>query len=544
MISESVVGTDDNNYGTSVTNHADGFYVYNVGTGRWFCGGDDWGAHAAVGFPGIKVTTPKNDHGSGQYNSVVTWLCNGNWGTKCQLNHNGYCDTDGNAWKFWNQNAEQGIYTWSRNGSNTGDNSGNGYGTTNLVGFAPSTYALVNTDRTDASDPYNQWIFVTEAQRDEMAAAAWASASESNPVDLTYKIKMPGFNQRERKEGTNQSSEELDWTCNHANYLYSDGRKVIMGRGDNHADFVCDIYGYSWNDEFSWTQTVTGLTPGKYRVKVQGYNNGGSDANKACLVANGQKVALVERSSEDVLPWTSRLPENTFDNPEYFQVGCYWNSVICTVGSNGELTLGVESPSITGSHVVIFDNFRLEYVGLSGVTVGDANYTTFVAPYNIPSIPDGVEAYACQVQTNHVHLEPVSAIPQGEAVVLKNTGSYTFASTTSSVSLGTTNDLLASDGTAEGDDENIFALANKANGVGFYLVESGVKIPAGKGYLNLSSGAGVKSFYGFDDDEATSIEKTLSDSPLKGENIYNLAGQRLQKMQKGVNIVNGKKILK
>ena len=44
-------------------------------------------------------------------------------------------------------------------------------------------------------------------------------------------------------------------------------------------------------------------------------------------------------------------------------------------------------------------------------------------------------------------------------------------------------------------------------------------------------------------DDATGI-KTLSDSPLKGEEIYNLAGQRLNKMQKGINIVGGKKVLK
>ena len=30
---------------------------------------------------------------------------------------------------------------------------------------------------------------------------------------------------------------------------------------------------------------------------------------------------------------------------------------------------------------------------------------------------------------------------------------------------------------------------------------------------------------------------------VNDKNIYNLAGQRLQKMQKGINIVNGKKIL-
>ncbi|MBP5393967.1 MAG: hypothetical protein J6Y59_09145 [Bacteroidaceae bacterium] len=41
---------------------------------------------------------------------------------------------------------------------------------------------------------------------------------------------------------------------------------------------------------------------------------------------------------------------------------------------------------------------------------------------------------------------------------------------------------------------------------------------------------------------ATGI-KTLSNSPLKGENIYNLSGQRLNKMQKGINIKDGRKTL-
>lgn len=553
MISESVVGTDDNNRGTVVTDHADGFYVYNVGTGRWFCGGDDWGAHAAVGFPGIKITTPEDNYGSGKYNKVKTWLFNGNWNDGGLLGNNGYCDTGGNAWKFWKQDATQGIYTWSNNGNDSGNNDYNGQGTKELVGFTPSTYMRVDVHQAGADNPYNQWIFVTEAQRDEMAADAWANASESNPVDLTYKIKMPGFNQRERKEGTNQSSEELDWICNRANYCYNasdnNSRKIIMGRNDNHADFVCDVYGYTWNefgngdDSFSWTQTVTGLTPGKYRVKVQGYNNGGDTANKACLVANGQKVALVERSSESVLPWTSSLPNNTFDNPEYFQVGCYWNAVTCVVGSDGELTLGVKSPNVTGAHVVIFDNFRLEYIGLAGVEVGPYNYTTFVAPYDIAAMPDGVEAYACQVNASAVHLEPVTAIPAGEAVVLKNTGSYKFSPATSAVELGTTNDLLPSDGSVTGAAGNIYALASKTNGVGFYPVGSSVTVPAGKGYLVITSE--VKPFYGFEDDDATAIADLNANANVNlNESIYNLAGQRMSKAQKGINIVNGKKVLR
>ena len=44
-------------------------------------------------------------------------------------------------------------------------------------------------------------------------------------------------------------------------------------------------------------------------------------------------------------------------------------------------------------------------------------------------------------------------------------------------------------------------------------------------------------------DEVITGVQTLSDSPLKGEDIYNLSGQRLQKMQHGINIVGGKKVM-
>ena len=77
--------------------------------------------------------------------------------------------------------------------------------------------------------------------------------------------------------------------------------------------------------------------------------------------------------------------------------------------------------------------------------------------------------------------------------------------------------------------------------VGFYQATSGT-IKAGKAYLESSSG--VKAFY-FDEDDATGIENLndLKDSKDLNGAIYNLAGQRISKMQKGINIVNGKKVL-
>lgn len=78
----------------------------------------------------------------------------------------------------------------------------------------------------------------------------------------------------------------------------------------------------------------------------------------------------------------------------------------------------------------------------------------------------------------------------------------------------------------------------------FYLVDSDVTLKAFRGYITVDGGsAGVKALDFTFDDDATGISdlkdsKDLNDSKV----IYNLAGQRLSKTQKGINIVNGKKI--
>ena len=57
----------------------------------------------------------------------------------------------------------------------------------------------------------------------------------------------------------------------------------------------------------------------------------------------------------------------------------------------------------------------------------------------------------------------------------------------------------------------------------------------------------VKGFvlnFGEEDDDATAIKTIGNGQQTADDAIYNLAGQRLNKMQKGINIVNGKKILK
>ena len=177
-----------------------------------------------------------------------------------------------------------------------------------------------------------------------------------------------------------------------------------------------------------------------------------------------------------------------------------------------------------------------KFTELEPQSITAAGYATYCATEDVVVL--GAQAYKGSIAGSYVSLTEVSDVPAGSAVVLKGSLYATVAKTASSDMSG--NDLQASTGfTSDGTQ---YCLAEKTK-VGFYRVQAGVTILAGKAYLTVP--VSIKEFYGFDDDDATGIEtvdnrqQTTDNSP-----IYNLAGQRIQKMQKGINIVNGKKILK
>ena len=181
----------------------------------------------------------------------------------------------------------------------------------------------------------------------------------------------------------------------------------------------------------------------------------------------------------------------------------------------------------------------------------EAGYATMVAKYDYDFTGASFEAFAVTESEKEsvVHLEPVTSAKHGEALLLKkeNGVNFTQTATTTAQTAATGNLLKASDGSVTGG-KGIYALAKKVNGVGFYPVDASVTIPEGKAYLEVATntgGGGVKAFYGFEEDDATGIS-LMEDGRSKMEDgaIYNVAGQRISKMQRGINIVNGKKVLK
>ena len=178
------------------------------------------------------------------------------------------------------------------------------------------------------------------------------------------------------------------------------------------------------------------------------------------------------------------------------------------------------------------------------VFVSSTGYATFVAEKDVDFSETGVEAFAVtkSAVAGLVHLTPITEACAGEAVLVKaDEGTYVMsaAATTPAPAEGNLLKPAVADIVADGSQ---YILADGEKGVAFYYAIPGTTIAAGKGYLNID-GAGVKAFL-FDIDDATGIN-SLTPTLSEGEGaIYNLAGQRLQKMQRGINIINNKKILK
>ena len=187
-------------------------------------------------------------------------------------------------------------------------------------------------------------------------------------------------------------------------------------------------------------------------------------------------------------------------------------------------------------------DFGLEAQLGANVKVGDALYATFVAPCDVDFTDAGVSAFAAQPNGKYVHLEPVTTVPAGTAVVVKadEAGSY-YAPKTIGAALDTENALLASETPVTADGSQFMLAKPEGEEVGFYQVIENTVISPKTGYLVIS-GEGVKGFYGFDPDNGTGIKGI--DFADENAPIYNVAGQRLQKMQKGINIVGGQKVLK
>ena len=183
------------------------------------------------------------------------------------------------------------------------------------------------------------------------------------------------------------------------------------------------------------------------------------------------------------------------------------------------------------------------------MSVKAEKWGTFIAPFDV-TIPANINAYtATGVKNNRVTLSAVeTTIPANTPVILYNTSGENISETfygdlheEDSYTVG----LLTGVYTAATilADANHYVLQTQNDIQAFYSVDEAFTATAYKCYLTYNAGGGVKML-SFDFGTATGINSIAnSQQPIANSSIFNLAGQRMSKMQKGVNIVNGKKVL-
>lgn len=173
------------------------------------------------------------------------------------------------------------------------------------------------------------------------------------------------------------------------------------------------------------------------------------------------------------------------------------------------------------------------------VHVSDAKYATYCSENALDFDGTGLTAYIAKMNGSEVSFEEVTSVPAYTGVLLKANAAGDFT-----VNVATTVDDVTGNAfigvTEETSEEaGIFVLMNTTEyGVGFYKAENAFTVGAHTAYLPALPSAS-RNFIAID--EATAI-KTIETAKMSSE-IYNLAGQRVKSAQKGLYIIDGKKVV-
>ena len=171
-----------------------------------------------------------------------------------------------------------------------------------------------------------------------------------------------------------------------------------------------------------------------------------------------------------------------------------------------------------------------------------AGWGTTMLPFAVASLPDGVKAYRCyELSGATLILDEVDALDANTPYIIEGTWNETLDGDAQGIAPTYTVGLLTGVYANTPAPNGSYVLQNNDSKIGFYLVNTEVAQPtvgANRCYLTVPAGVKANAFFF---NEATGIQNVLEN--LQAGEIYDISGRKLGKLQKGVNIVNGKKVL-
>ncbi len=194
------------------------------------------------------------------------------------------------------------------------------------------------------------------------------------------------------------------------------------------------------------------------------------------------------------------------------------------------------------------DEVRIEAVSEQIPVKSSTGYATYVTKNNV-AFTDAVKAYIVTAANNvQITLQQVDDVPAGTPIIVyaeQGIGTYDLNLLSVSSTDVASNLLRTSYGNIVGNGSTIYAMAN-LDGVGFYVVKEGVRIPTGYCYLLIGAEGLVKNFvpFVFSQKDANFIQSKGSvQGAADDDSFYTLQGVRVARPTDGIYIHRGKKFL-
>ncbi len=168
---------------------------------------------------------------------------------------------------------------------------------------------------------------------------------------------------------------------------------------------------------------------------------------------------------------------------------------------------------------------------------GAEHYATLVAPFDLTL--NGAVAYRAAAVGEKVSLEEIGAeVPANTPVVIKGDEAYITAAITEGLTALTDDNLLTANMLAANVSGYVLSHSEDTGLSAFYRLSSDGVLAANKAYI-ADEGGEVKTIA---IDLATAV-RSLSMSQAGDAPLFNIAGQRVAKAQKGIFVARGKKVV-
>lgn len=266
-------------------------------------------------------------------------------------------------------------------------------------------------------------------------------------------------------------NEEEDCTSLLANPNFNDGTNgwtINTGKIEVKAASTGNPVVTAYNYQVDICQTVEGLKPGRYLLKVQACSRymdkkagiddyesrkaaGKEIPNEAYIYANGVQKKIVniydetnpfdfakesgQAASDLTMSNGEQIPYNSNNFARAFgEFGMYENELECVVGQNGVITLGIKNELKGDGYVpyVGYDNFRLYRIGdveeegpaydLYDLKANAGDYVAICMPYPVKSEYFGQVYKIAEIQNGQAVLVATESVATGEPCVVKATG--------------------------------------------------------------------------------------------------------------------------